>query len=488
MKTSGFLAVCSALALAGFGCGDDGARPMPDRPSIELDGGMDEDGGGGGTDAGPGVDSGPVDECDVGDPCTPDRGCPRSPFCIDEFSGTVGTAGSDEIVGHPEGDTTVSFTSWDEGYCSTVQTIMGGGCDPNIDDSCGGLDCAVCLNAGTDASGNTITLCAASCTPSLTENTCRDGYNCALGNSACVPGCDTDDECAVYREDTNEDGTIDDGPAEGGVDRLVYDTDGNWTCDTTTNRCVHDGATGATAGDTCLKDTDCEARGSCLDEAGTDGDWPGGYCFKLGCDVAGNECAESGVCDDRAFGIPVCLAPCEVAALTDDTDIFSSARDCREGYSCFWDGASSAGADNGVCIPGNYNDVTTPNIGADCMGDEANCYSPYGMGQCRDWDGDDGPGPTVCTIFDCGAPGMPSDVCGGDAVCAQVSDSATTLCLQSCASAEDCEEGYGCWDTSAAGITTGGETVCFAGCLEDGDCRSGETCVGASMTMLGQCE
>jgi hypothetical protein len=136
---------------------------------------------------------------------------------------------------------------------------------------------------------------------------------------------------------------------------------------------------------------------------------------------------------------------------------------------------------NGGCVPGNYNAVRTPNVGASCV-DESTCYSPYGAGQCRDF----GAG-GHCTLFDCLAPGVPADVCGTGALCAMVSGSDTTFCAQTCTSASQCNPGNGCWDTSVAGIATGGSRVCFPGCLDTADCRAGETCVGASMTMIGSC-
>jgi hypothetical protein len=120
-------------------------------------------------------------------------------------------------------------------------------------------------------------------------------------------------------------------------------------------------------------------------------------------------------------------------------------------------------------------------VGAACT-DETTCYSPYGLGQCRDF----GAG-NHCTMFDCAAPGLGADVCGAGAMCASISGSDTTLCIKECTTAMDCLAGNGCWDTTVAGIDTGGATVCFPGCLEDTHCRTGQTCVGASMTMVGEC-
>jgi hypothetical protein len=190
-------------------------------------------------------------------------------------------------------------------------------------------------------------------------------------------------------------------------------------------------------------------------------------------------CAGSGACQARGLGVATCLAPCEVARNV-TTSRFSGALGCRAGYSCFWNGVSGSGT-NGGCIPGNYNAVRTPNIGASCF-DESTCYSPYGAGQCRDFGGG-----SHCTLFDCAAPGMPSNVCGTGALCVQVSGSDTSFCARSCTSASQCLAGNGCWDTSTAGVVTGGSNICFPGCLADADCRTTERCIGASMTMVGEC-
>jgi len=381
----------------------------------------------------------PFDGCDVGDACTADRGCRASAMCL--------------VTGFPDG------------YCSQLAPIGMGGCDPEVEGSCG--ECGECVFAGSSG-GLEYTLCASRCTPSLTDNACRDGYECTLGGRVCLPGCASDADCGD--------------PA--------VDPAGTWTCNLDTHRCEHVPPDGAEAGIACTRDTECELRGRCLDEATTE--WPEGYCIKLGCDVAGNECAGGGYCDERAFGLAVCLAPCEVGAAATVGDPFAASRDCRAAYACFWDGVSGPGEANGGCIPGTFNDVRVANVGATCdaaAGDAAGCWSPFGLGQCRDWDGAGGPGGGYCTVFDCAAPGIDdTTVCGDGGVCASVSGSVTTLCLEACATAEDCTAGYGCWDTGMAGITTGGEPVCFTGCLEDAHCRAGETCVGATMTMLGTCQ
>ncbi len=483
------LALCSAFTLGLSACGDDHGivGDAGDTSVIVIDGGSDSSP----PDATPDTSRPDTSTggCDVGEACDPTRGCAISVLCIDEFANELGGT-DDPITGLPSGEMGIPTTSWTGGYCSNANPIDMGGCDPNDEESCGGVDCAVCLNAGTDMRGVTVGLCAASCMPSLTDNgACRDTYDCGLTTKACVPGCATDEECRVVRQDTNDNGFIDpyDAMANPMGDHLVYDDSTMATCNLTTYRCEHNGTMGAEAGDTCTFDFECEENGDCIADnddpatAENEGGWPGGYCTKFGCDIAGNDCAGAGKCQERGLGIALCVQACEVAATVDAADPFSDPRDCAPGYSCFWDGTSGMGMGNGGCVPGNYNDITDPNIGETCM-TEADCYSPFGQGQCRDF----GAG-NHCTLFDCGAPGMPGDVCGAAATCAQISGSDTSLCIKTCTTAADCLPGNGCWDTSAAGINTAGATVCFPGCLEDSHCNTGETCVGASMTAVGEC-
>jgi len=487
------LALCSVVALGLVACGDDGGRTDagPDTGVIVLPDGGDTGTGDTSTDTTRPDTGTMMTGCDVGDPCNPTRGCRLSTLCIDEFAGEIGGA-EDPVQGLPGGGDGIPTTSWTDGYCSNAAPVDMGGCDPADEDSCGGIDCALCLNAGTDTRGVTVGLCAATCTPSLTDNgACRDDYDCGLTSGACVPGCAADDECRVVRKDTNGNGFIDpyDAMTNPMGDELVYDDSTMAACNLDTYRCGHTGAAGAVAGDTCEFDFECEANGDCIADfddpatAENEGGWPGGYCTKFGCDIAGNDCEGAGKCQERGLGIAICVLACEVASTTGD--IYAPNTDCAAGYACFWDGTSGAGAGNGGCVPGNYNDVragdATGQVGQACMTEE-DCYSPFGAGQCRDFGAGD-----HCTLFDCGAPGMPADVCGAGATCAQISGSDTSLCVKDCTAPADCLPGNGCWDTSVAGINTGGATVCFPGCLEDSHCLASERCVGASMTATGEC-
>ena len=54
---------------------------------------------------------------------------------------------------------------------------------------------------------------------------------------------------------------------------------------------------------------------------------------------------------------------------------------------------------NGGCIPGEFNAVTTPNIGEPCE-DDSECWSPFGRGTCIQFTN----GHSMCTVRDCGSP------------------------------------------------------------------------------------
>ena len=104
---------------------------------------------------------------------------------------------------------------------------------------------------------------------------------------------------------------------------------------------------------------------------------------------------------------------------------------------------------NGGCVPGNYNAVTTNNVG-DACGADADCYSPYGYGRCVSWTGGH------CTIVDCAAPGIPSGVCGTGNQC--VTESGVSFCLSECTTSTDCRSGYTCRDHDSSSTTP---RVCY---------------------------
>ena len=496
----GLMALC---AIAGIGCGDD------DGPGVDsgVDGGpiILPDGGGMDSDT-PRPDAGDAGPdtgvtTTIGERCTAMRGCPGpGEDCLDESTNTVGGAG-DPIEGAPaeiaSGLTTSSFL---DGYCIVRD------CDLDAEDA-GEEPCgpgASCLEAAENFG-----VCFADCgVPSSADNgTCRDGYDCLAGANVCLPGCTEDAECRIIREETNGVPGIQ-APADcsarpadcGGTatnfDRLrwVPESESDIACDPNTFRCEFSGAAGASAGDPCEQDWDCEANGTCFADApGTPADeafWgEAGFCAKRGCNEAGNGCAEGGSCVNRRLGIDLCMPTCTVGAGSNPEDPstwLGNTGGCGEGQICFWSGVA-AETNNGFCLPGaENNDVTTENIGSTCE-DASECWSPFGEGNCftslfADNDLPNG----YCTVIDCGAPGRGGEnSCGEGNLCVGLGSDAApiSLCFQGCETAADCQAGLGC-----TAITEGDAKVCFPGCSETADCRTGETCVGASATELGACE
>jgi hypothetical protein len=102
------------------------------------------------------------------------------------------------------------------------------------------------------------------------------------------------------------------------------------------------------------------------------------------------------------------------------------------------------------------------------------CYSPFGYGACD---------PDLhCTVFECGAEGVPVDICGDSATCIDflpLFGLDLFACLKTCASADDClplgarTEGDACADVDLDPNMT---LECFPFCLSSDECRDGEVC------------
>jgi hypothetical protein len=295
-----------------------------------------------------------------------------------------------------------------------------------------------------------------------------------------LPGCGSHDECRIYRADTNGDGVIT-VPASGetAVDRLTYDTASTATCSTATYRCVHPAGPGSPRGGTpCVRDSQCETDGECLGDAATGGAWPGGYCIRFGCDLAGVTCAAGGHCQERRLGVSACVQDCRVGSHVGG-DRFAAHTSCRTGYQCVWDGVSGAAATvNGACLPGEYNAVRASNVGAACT-TSATCVSPYGAGRCVTATAFTG---GYCVVDDCAAPGLAADVCGADGACVELDPADSfSMCLDRCTTATDCRAGYGCTDLG------GGTRTCYPACTADGDCRVTERCSIPAGETFGTC-
>ena len=420
------------VGVVGCGSGDDQMRDA----SI---------GGAGGGDAGVGGSggSGGVAECfdmpalggELGGQCRGDAlSCNTGLQCIPEFPATIGGP-DDPIMNYPPGeDVPIDAPLFVDDYCTLPLAATETGCDPEACSAeCGSCSQGICMNR---------------CVPELETNSiCRPGYRCDLLDFVCFPGCNPDvpaeeSECRVSLQG----------------DRLVYNPTSEAVCNPETYRCEHPGTTRKEAGDPCTFDDDCEANGVCLTG-------PDGYCSKFGCDVAGNECEGDGVC---IFG--ACLAPCEVGS-DDTTEPVNNTQGCREGYTCYW--GRGDGDPSGFCDVGLFNDVTVNNIGETCVSEgipqDDLCYSPFGYGGC---DPDFG-----CTVFECGVPGLPADVCGGAATCIDFIDFGIDLfaCLKNCVLAEDCLPGDACADLDGDPMTLD-DLVCFPFCIDSDECRNGEVC------------
>ncbi len=514
------IGLTAVLAIAGFGCGDDDG----DSTTLMIDFGMDEDGGmpvdGGDVDSG--TDGGMGGACTTGEECTAARGCrSAAAFCLESSSFGSTTGGADDpILNNPDGeDTPIDTPIFVGGYCTTSfpqDGITPSQCnlrgDEDVDPVC--TDCATCVDIfGEDTPDNPADfipgMCLNNCTPSLDSNECRDGYECLLTQEVCFIGCTSDAQCRVSREENNgvpgiqtpadcEDDaaacTPDDcgeaSPADPDAcdnpgtnfDNLVYDTSSEAVCNAA-SRCEGAPSTPtASGGDTCTTDSDCEAEGFCIEEDPDDGSWAGGSCTKFRCDIAGNECANDGVCQEAGVGVFACFQGCTVGGLDTTSDPATwvvdgvAQAECRDGYGCFWGGTAAGGtADNGVCLPIEYSEtVTTPNTGAGCT-EDSDCFSPLGNGFCITSDAfPDG----YCSVRNCAAPwfteGTPEDqnVCGDSGVCVGFDEEDPTfaLCVQECTSADECGAGLGCVDFTADA------KACWPGCATDADCRSTERC------------
>ena len=422
----------------------------------------------------------------LGAACKTDSDCGGGYVCDVEIKQT------EKVPGAPSGS--VENFVFAGGSCTPIrlatydQTGSGRSCDPVESrgaQGCGseGL-CAVVREVQSNANVPAVA-CRAACEPSAAKSGCdREGYACDLVEGVCEDGCHTDAECKIAAVDTNGDGEL---------DTLEYDASSPSHCDAKTARCRHPSGARA-SGETCKDDNECAEDGLCITaDASVAGQaFPGGLCTRLGCQYAGYECDKGTVCEalrpwlDESPSAPLCFQHCTVGAEGPDLKLGKAGhgQGCREGYRCHYNGGP--GTDGGVCVGGNYNDVKTNNLGAACKTD-AECFSPYGMGTCLFYSTSaTQPLPGICTIFDCAAPGMPADLCGGGNECVAVGSSDGTACLHHCKSATECPQGFGCTDDDGE---PGTPSNCIPACLSNTDCRSNEQCVRrTAMAQAGLCQ
>jgi hypothetical protein len=425
--------------------------------------------GGGSADAG----------IEVGAACTKDTDCGKGKTCDQEIA-QLGT-----VSGAPGGQ--VDLSLFPGGSCTPVRlaaydsTGGGGSCDPS--QPTGAQGCGpdgVCLPE--TVSGKTLVGCRHACEPSATESGCsRTGYTCDFGSHACVEGCRSDTECRVLLQDTNGDGQ---------ADSASYDRASDAVCSAKTGRCEH--PAGAQApGQSCGRDDDCEADGICITAgSGPAGQFfPGGFCSKVGCDIAGRECQGGNVCEalrpwlSETETNPICLARCTVGAEPAELQLGTNghAEGCRAGYRCHYNGGN--GAESGVCVGGNYNAVTKNDIGSACQLN-SDCYSPFGIGRCLSYGlPNNASSGGICTILDCNVPGLPKDLCGSGNECV-ASQTDQAFCAHNCAKASECPAGFACFDDDGDTDTA---KICYPICEADVDCRASEHCKLFSGQTIGQC-
>jgi hypothetical protein len=462
------LVVLSLLFLA---CGDDDSASMPAAGS----GGS---GGSGGSSAGSSARGGSSGggSSEIGAACAKDADCGTGMFCDREIAQKA------SIPGAPSGASTIDQSLFPGGSCTPTPISVY---DPNGMTSCDPGEPIGAQKCGSDGvcsvelvMGDQMVACRKACEPSATESGCdREGYTCDFVNHDCIEGCRSDTECRLTVVES----------ADGSGTDVSYDASSTSTCDTETGRCTHPSGS-KQIGEACDRSEDCSGEeGLCIppDAAPAGLSFPGGACTRTGCDVKGLECGDGSVCEslrpwlDGSQTERLCLTRCTVGAEPEAQRLGKSGHGegCREGYRCHYNGG--AGAKSGVCAGGVYNDVKTNNIGATCKTND-DCYSPFGLGYCLVYGLPNGMAATgVCTLMDCGAPGLPSDVCGAGNVCVgQQGDQ--SFCQHMCKAADECPDGFGCTDDDMDPSTP---KTCYPLCAANGDCRTGEQCKPLSTAM-----
>jgi hypothetical protein len=410
-------------------------------------------------------------DCDRGLSCDPEVDqsfvVDKLPRGVDEISSSAFPGGS---------CTPVPASQYDASGATSCNPLL-----PPDGQGCGPKGACVVVNGFTE----TIVACRPRCTPDNKGSGCeRFGYTCSFEINACVEGCQSDEECKLLLVDDNGDGE---------PDSVAYDEMSRAVCDTETFRCTHPGKSSVATGSACARNDDCEPDGRCLEslQAFVGLRFSDGFCTKLGCDQKGRECNGDGSVCTRvrsfvpgAFAPLACMLSCRVGAEpeTDRLGMDGHGAGCRKGYRCHYNGETDDEA--GVCVGGNYNAVTSSNIGAACLRDDE-CYSPFGLGLCLQVSvGGVQPDTGTCTVTDCAVPGLPDDLCGKAGQCVGLSGD-RTFCTQTCAIASECAASYACTDDDGDPTTS---KICLSACSEDADCRKGqEICEFADGATAGQC-
>lgn len=470
------LSIAGSSLISLSACGSDDEKP--NQPTAGASGSPEA--GSGGAKAGSGG-SGGKGEPQLGAACERDAECSGGYVCDAEMKMSIPAQGApggavDQYLFFGGSCTPKRATVYDMGMvsCDPRKAIGSQGC---------GAD-GVCDAVAQTQSGFLVG-CRKQCDPAAEESGCAMGYECGFTDEYCSEGCQSDADCRIGPPiDTNGDGA---------PDMLSYDAESAVTCDPKTSRCVHP-AGGQASGQSCMRDDECPQDGVCItDKAQIAGQrFPGGSCTRQGCDLPGRECEAGTACESLRPWLgesptePLCFQQCKVGAEAADLRLGATGhgQGCREGYRCHYNGGP--GADAGVCVGGNYNAVTTNNIGAECK-TNTDCYSPFGLGYCLVYQLPTGQAlPGICTLFDCAVPGMPTDLCGEGNECVATGDGDETNCQHHCKDASECAKGFACTDDDDDAKTP---KNCIPPCLTDADCRTGEKCIIVSASSsVGLCQ
>lgn len=460
------LTVTTLAFLAAGGCDDHESNISGSTPDADTgtDPGMD-------TTVDTAVDTGADPTIDVVVDTAPDAvACTEAPACpVGPEDGVLGGActgdgACDEVEAARcmrqmtetfDGETYVTYPG------GTCQLYTGGtlACDPADHSGC--PPGSRCIHVGPNYSGVDLYACFDACEPADASGEmfgwscgCRVGYSCHINYGVCLTGCSNDRQCCETWTDLDGDYERDAGEVTLWPGCEMY-CDGDDAVETedcmATYECINPGLEGARFGDPCLHDSQCPADGICLnytDPATGEESYPGGYCTRMGCQLAGRGCeADGGACMNvGSYEEPrgMCLQPCHTGFGPGDPEF--QCRDVEgQEHACFpvntyaWIGGPPPDGMDGYCMPGNF-ESGTGGLGDDCE-DVGDCASPLGLGTCQTYFGD------------------------------------VPFCTVSCSETLAVAGGI-CGEADTGGVATGlcGWNMCFAGCDDPGAALGSGAC------------
>lgn len=454
-------------------------------------------------DAGP--DGGAAEPNTVGEPCATTLDCSAGETCFDEFPGGFCSefcdlgdpmdcpAGTSCVLLDAQVGTALCFPGCDPGAAES--TCRGGyGCAEQAPEPFCFFGCEVDGDCGPgevcDPTGGSFG--AGDCAPAgarvgdacTNSGACPSGTFCFRERFSGFPG----GLCSSFGCEVGDD----DGCPEGGV---CIDTGFGPICLAACEdsgdcrsayRCVEDDGGRRSCqpafdedafGQVCSAGRGGCVGGACLSESASG--YPDSYCVALGCDpdaaAPDNGCPLDGACVEADSGTTFCLDGC------------ASAEDCRSGYACGPADPARPDADL-ACVPGCTGDDDCTNGGFVCNRGTGLCRPPFAsadLGEpCQGEDPDCVGGSCLsepisgwpagtCTFPGCRLAGEgPAATCPGGSVCVddRRGDPDLGVCVDGCATGDDCRPGYGCSD----------EGACVPACAGDDDCGPGRACEAAT--------